>query len=254
MSSNKFKILLLLLLFACSKSKDRESTLIFCSNLSYPPYESVAQDGRPEGFDIDVANALAQRLQKKLLFKELAFDSLILGLQQGKCDFVMAGMSMTPSRQKEITMIPYQGQPSKAYYLLFWDHIPAGVKSLADIRTLANNTVAVQVGTWMENYVQASPGITSKALDTTSELLMDIQYRKSSTAFLEPHIGREVLAKEPRLKYLEVALPEAEWRLGNGIGIKKSNVKLASEIQSAVDSLKKSGELTEMERKWFRTP
>ncbi|MES2503877.1 MAG: transporter substrate-binding domain-containing protein [Myxococcota bacterium] len=239
-----------LLVLGCSKKRD-DANLVLCTNSTYPPYESIDAQGNSVGFDIDVAGAIATQLGKKLVIKEMAFDSLILGLSQDKCDLAMAGLSITPSRQKEITLIPYQGEPSKSYYLLFWEQIPAGIQTAADIQNIGNKTVAVQVGTWMEDFVKTIPGIEIKALDATTELIMEIKHKKSAASFVEPHIGKDVVQKESRIKFIEVALAPEDWKLGNGIGIKKSNAKLAAKIELALSQLKKAGTLETLEKKWF---
>jgi arginine transport system substrate-binding protein len=205
----------------------------------------VDASGKFVGFDIDMGEVLAKELKKKLTIKEMAFDALILGLQQGKCDFVMSGMSITPSRQKEIIMLPYQGETTKSYYLLFWNKDPIG---MADLKS---KTIAVQTGTWMEDYLKTNKDVNLKALDSNSELVMDIQYGKSAAAFFEPHIAQELLHKQPKLRAIEISLPEAEWRLGNGIGLNKSNTKLAQEIQDALENIKRSGISVELEKKWL---
>ena len=240
-----FIFAVLVLSLGCTKTKKPDNILTFCTSLNYPPYESVGTQGQPEGFDIDMAEAIAKKIDKKLVIKEMAFDSLILGLQQKKCDMVLSGMSITPSRQKEIIMLPYQGDSIKSYYLLFWKKEPVSMEQLK------NQTIAVQTGTWMENYLNTVKSVTPKALESTPDLVLEIQYNKSAASFVEPHIAKDLLAKQPNIKGIEIQLPESEWNLGNGIGINKSNTELAKKIQSAVEDIKKSGFIVELEKKWF---
>ncbi len=246
------KIALFLLLAASCTSKKNTSDLVVCTNSTYPPYESIGTDGKAEGFDIDVAQKIANELKRKLVLKELSFDALILSLKQNKCDMVMAGMSITPSRQKEITMIPYQGEPSKSYTLLFWNKAPA-ITTVADVNNIGNKTVAVQVATWMEDYLKTVPGITVKPLEATTELVMEIQHGKSAAAFVEPHVAKQLLAKLPKIQVVEVKLPESEWKLGNGIGLNKSNTSLIQQVQDIVLKLKTENTLQQLEQKWFKT-
>jgi ABC-type amino acid transport substrate-binding protein len=233
-----------ILLIGC-QNKQSADQLVLCTNSTYPPYESIDANGNSVGFDIDMAEAIAKQLKKKLRINELPFDSMILTLQQNKCDFLMSGMSITPSRQKEITLIPYQRELVKSYYLLFWKKEPVGFEQLK------NKTIAVQAGTWMEDYLNTLPSVTPKALDSTPELILEIQYNKSAASFVEPHIAKDLLLKQPDIKGIEISLPESEWRRGNGIGLKKSNTKLAEEIQTALDHIKQSGLLKELEKKWL---
>lgn len=228
---------------SCSKSAaPNADTITLGTHAGYPPYESIDVNGKVQGFDIDVANAIAQKLKKTLVIKDLGFDALVLSLKQGKIDFIMAGMSITPARQKEITMIPYQGEQVRSFVL---------VASGTDMNHLTGN-IAVQTGTWMEVYLRKQPGVTPKALEGTSEILMDVIHGKSDAGFLEPHVAKTVLPKHPNLKSIELPLKEADWVLGNGIGIKKENTALAAQIQKAVADLKANGELAKLEAKWLK--
>src|SRR3989338_2714737 len=202
---NLYKIGIVLLVFgACTQKKNSADTLILCTNATYPPYESIGSAGEPIGFDIDLGELLAQKLHKKLHVQEMAFDALILGLDQGKCDLILSGLSITASRQKEIALIPYQGEVSKSYYLIFWDKIQPGIQSAVDVARVGNKTIAVQIGTWMEDYLKKIPGISVKALESTPELVMEVQHHKSVASFLEPHIAHALMKSNSHIKGVKV--------------------------------------------------
>jgi arginine transport system substrate-binding protein len=242
---------------ACSKSCAGQKTsdanekrvLVVGTNATYPPYEMVNSKGEVVGFDMDVAQAIGNELGMRIEVREMGFDALILALKQGKIDIAMAGISITEPRQKEISLIPYQGSPVKSYALLFWDKIPSGVYKYTDLK---NVTVCVQSGTVMEQFVSSVKDWTSKALDATPELVMDIQYGKSAAALMEPHIATEILGKYTQLRKLDITLPRDQWVLGNGIGIKKENKSLYDAVLGAVIKLKNDGTLQKLEQKWFK--
>jgi arginine transport system substrate-binding protein len=221
-------------------------TLIVGINATYPPYESYNQDGEIEGFDVDVATALAGKLGLKLNLKEISFDALILALKQGKIDIIMSGMSITSSRQQEIAMAPYQGETVKHLTLAFWKEMPLHIKSLEDL-----DAAAVQVGTYQEAYLNTVEGIEVKALEGTPDLILDLQYGKSQAVLFEPHIANAMKAKFPEIQLLSINLPEKGWVLGNGIGIKKDNDELLKKIEAAVRELKEQGVIHKLEQKWF---
>lgn len=245
---NLIAIVALVFAISCTKSQTREEFIVLGTNATYPPYEMVDDKGEVVGFDIDVAKAIAFKLGKKLEIQNMQFDALILALKQQKFDMIMAGLSITPSRQKEIAMLPYQGEPIKSLSLLFWEKTPLGVR---DVSALSGQTVAVQSGTQMENYLGTIKGVDAKALEGTIEVVMDVKHGKSAAALLEPHIANEVVKKHPQLKRVDFALSQDAWVLGNGIGLKKENAKLISEIQSALEHLKKEGVIASLEAKWF---
>lgn len=235
-------------------SENNTDTLTVCTNATYPPYEAVNKDGSLIGFDIDLANELSKKLNKKLFLRNMDFDSLILGLNQNKCDLIMAGLSITSKREREIEMVQYQGDLVKTYALLFWGNTPNNIKKIEDIGNLENKTIVVQVGTWMEEYLNtiSTPfNITVKPLESISELLLDIKHGKSIAAFVETNVVANILKKEQALSYIEFPLPIESWNRGNGIGIKKSNRLLLKQIYDTIRDLNQSGVIKRLEKKWM---
>lgn len=97
----------------CGSSGDENKTaldkikesgkLVVGTSADYPPYEFHATvDGKDEikGFDIDIAQAVADDLGVKLEIKDMDFDGLLVALQGDKVDMVFAGMTPTEERKQ----------------------------------------------------------------------------------------------------------------------------------------------------------
>lgn len=246
-------ILHLLAITACGLGEKEKNiqTLILGTNPTYAPYEYIDRSGEFAGFDIDVAKALAEKLGKKLIIKQTEFDALILALKQEKIDLIISGMSITSSRQKEITMLPYQGEPIHSLSLAFWDKLPENIHSFEDIKNSHKKVVAVQMGTFQNDYLNGIEGIQVRALEGNSELIMDIKYGKSAAALFEPHVALAMKKKFPELKFINIPLNENEWVLGNGVGIKKENTLLKESVSQALKEIKEEGTIAKLELKWF---
>ena len=72
--------------------------LIMSTNAQFPPYEMVADDGSFEGIDVEVAEAIADKLGLELEIDDMDFDSALLAAQNGKSDMVMAGVTVNEER------------------------------------------------------------------------------------------------------------------------------------------------------------
>ena len=81
-------------------------TLTFGTMLSTPP-QVFDDKGQPDGLDVDVAKAVARRLCLKPAFVNLAFPGLFPGLDARKFDAVVAGIGITPEREKVFKFVPY---------------------------------------------------------------------------------------------------------------------------------------------------
>lgn len=228
----------------CGASKNND-TLTVGLQAGYPPYESVDENGTIIGFDIDVAKNLAALLHKKLIIRDMGFDSLILALKNHKIDLIVSGMSITADRLKAIEMIPYQGEQTTKLQLLFWN--AAG----CPIEFLKGKKVAVQSGTFQEQVLRGFCDVQLKLLENVQELVMDLKYGKSDAILVEPLIANELRHKYAQLHAIDVPLLPADQVLGNGIGIAKDNLPLKAAIETVVQELKTSGQLTELEHKWF---
>ncbi|MBQ8498217.1 transporter substrate-binding domain-containing protein [Chlamydia sp.] len=229
-------------------SKEGETSLsekfIVGTNATYPPFEFVDNKGEIVGFDIDLAKEISKKLGKQLDVREFAFDALILNLKQHRIDAIMTGMSITPSRSKEILMIPYYGEEIKHLVLVFQG------ENEQPLPLTQYSSVAVQTGTYQEDYLRSLPGVHVRSFDSTLEVLMEVMHNKSPVAILEPSIAQVVLKDFPTLSTATIDLPEDQWVLGYGIGVASDRPVLAFEIEGALQEIKKEGILAELEQKW----
>jgi len=75
--------------------------LIMATNAAFPPYEYY-ENNKIVGIDADIAAAIADKLGMKLVIEDTEFGSIIGGVQTGKYDIGMAGMTVTESRLKSV--------------------------------------------------------------------------------------------------------------------------------------------------------
>ena len=76
-------------------------TLTMATNVAFPPYEYY-ENGKAIGIDVDMAQAVADRLGMKLVVSDMEFDSIIAAVQSGKADMGVAGLTVTEDRLKNI--------------------------------------------------------------------------------------------------------------------------------------------------------
>ncbi len=230
----------------------KEETLTIGLQSGYPPFEFKDAEGKTVGFDIDVGEKIAAKLGKKLVIKEMDFDGEILSLRQGKIDLILSGMNITPSREKEILMVPYHGDTATSLSLIFWKTIPEGVNSIEDLTKIKDSTVSVGSGTISENYITNYPSIQPKSFEGALASLMDVKYGKSVANLVETDVAEYLQTHHPEVKVLNVPLPQGATIAGFGIGINKNNQILFEQVKGAIQELKATGELKQLEDKWFK--
>lgn len=117
--------------------------------LSYPPFETIGTDGKPEGVSVEIARALASDLGRPLQIENMPFTGLIPALKTGKIDLIISSMTATPERAKAVAFSdPYLTTGLGAL-------VPADseVRGLADIDQ-PGRTVVVRQGTTGEVFAR----------------------------------------------------------------------------------------------------
>ncbi len=84
-----------------SVSRDN-GTLTMATNAEFPPYESL-DGGEIVGIDVDMMQAVCDVLGMELVIENMEFDSIIAAVDSGKADVGVAGLSVTPDREKNVS-------------------------------------------------------------------------------------------------------------------------------------------------------
>ncbi len=220
----------------------QKGKLLMGSDTTYPPFESIGDDGKPEGFDVDIATEIAERLGLELEVVTTAWDGIIPGLKADKYDIIMSAMTITDERLEEIDFSdPYiDSNQSIAVKKGNTD-----IKSEAD---LAGKVVGVQVDTTGQFTAEEIPGI--KEIRKYDTIIL---------AFQELELGRidAILNDYPVNAYMRkirgqtevVATIKTDEQYG--IGIRKGNDQLREAINRALAEMKEDGTYDKIFKKWF---
>src|SRR2546430_7890609 len=92
--------------FQAAAAAPAAKTLLYCSDISYPPEEFV-QGGKNLGSDIDIGAEVAKRLGMSVKFQNTGFDGIVAALLSNKCDAIISGMNDTADRRKSIAFVDY---------------------------------------------------------------------------------------------------------------------------------------------------
>jgi polar amino acid transport system substrate-binding protein len=124
------------------------STFKFCTDPSFPPMEYASSSGAINGFDVDMASALAKTWGATAKPVKTAFPGLIPALKAKKCDAVISGIFVTPDRLKQAGAVNYM--ESHRVFI-----VRAGnPKHVTGPNSLKGLNVVVQAGTKYEEYLK----------------------------------------------------------------------------------------------------
>lgn len=223
-----------------------QEPLVVGTTSGYAPYVSINLQGKYEGFDIDLAEQLAARLNRKLVIKDCgSMPGLMLALKQGKVDVLIWAVSITEERLKSLEMVYYQGEQVTKLPIFFWKEIPEGIKSLEDLKG-----VRVEGGSFQEDVLKGVSGLELRFVDKIDDAIMAVKYGKSTAGTIDTSLLPRIKAQYPDIKVLELPIPGDKQSLGNGICISKNRQELAAQVKQAVKKLTDEGKVAELEKKW----
>lgn len=229
-------------------SQRNSNTIIMGIAAGYAPFISINEKGEYEGFDIDVAKAIAQKMGKTLELKDLgSMAPLFMALEQRSIDAIIWGLSITQDRLKKVAMVRYQGETTTSYPLIFWQQIPAKIKSIEDMQ---GTTVCVEPTSSQDAVLSKYSFIKKLPTEKIDDALLNIQYGKAQAAFVEPAIAQKFKNKYREIQILDVPLASEDQVQGVGIAIKKENADLIVQIQQAVSALLSDGTIAQYQTKW----
>jgi polar amino acid transport system substrate-binding protein len=223
------------------------------SDISYAPLEFYAGKSKAvQGFDYDLAQALAQQMGVTLSFRNHDFDHLLGALNAGTFDSVISAMSDTRAREKQVDFIDYFLAGSG---ILVAAGNPHHIYNLA---SLCGMTVDLQRGTSQETAVAAqSKACTSVGLKPIKVLL----YATDAEAFkhFAAHESLAHISDYPVVSHLAHTVNggKAYTVVGQqfgvvpyGIAVAKNHPQLRDRIQRALKALIENGTYDRLLQKW----
>jgi polar amino acid transport system substrate-binding protein len=210
---------------------------------SYPPMEFRNDKNELEGFDIDLGKELAKKLGVKYNPVVTDFNGIILALQSGKFDAILATLSITDERKKNIDFVgPYINGGQIIV-------VKSGNKSMSTKEDLKGKVVGVQLGSTGEQAAGKIEGIKEiKKYDKITEAFHEVNIGRVDALICDSEVGEYYVAKD-KVNY--TVLKDKLTKEPVGIGVKKKDKKLQEALNKALDDLKKDGTLSKLSIKWF---
>ncbi len=219
---------------------------------AYPPFNSITADGKVVGFDIDIANALCEKMKAECEIVTQDWDGIIPGLIAKKYDAIIASMSITDDRKKEVAF-------TNPYYksaLTFVAKKGSGITEVT-AETLKGKTIGAQAGTTQADYITAAfPDAELKAYPTQDEVNLDLVNGRLDLGVsdLFPMMDWIDQGKDGACCEL-VGKPVLEAKYagqGAGIAIRKEDTALVEAMNKALDEIVADGTYKTINDKYFK--
>ncbi|MDX8336618.1 amino acid ABC transporter substrate-binding protein [Candidatus Cetobacterium colombiensis] len=246
-----FKLLLLTFtVFSISFAKDNslqniqdKGEIIIGLDDTFAPMGFRDEEGKIIGFDIDLANEVANRIGVKATFKPCEWDGIIFDLRSKRIDLIWNGLTITPEREKQIAFsTPY-----------FDDDQIVIVKNpnIKSFQDLKDKKIGVQLGSAsyfaFENSVLSKETNNLNKYSTNVEALLDLEAGRTDAVVIDAVVGKYYISKKPDFIVLNDILEKQQM----GVGMRKDDVALKNKIDETLANMKADGSFDKIYKKWF---
>lgn len=237
----------LFIITGCNKNKQEEAVLVVATSADQPPFEFFnATQNKIEGFDVDLAEEIAKRLNKKIEIRDIDFGGILPSIQSGQVDIAISGITRTAEREKTIdfTIDYYKPQMAIVYKT---------TSPVLNESEFNKKKVGAQVGSYHQmllesvldkNNLTFSIVARTRLLDLVQELLSGnlnavVMDYAPAEKFLINHKGT--------IAIVPFEHPDAQ---AYAIGLPKGS-SLRKPINKILLDLKKEGFIKKLETKWI---
>ncbi|MFB5269796.1 substrate-binding periplasmic protein [Paenibacillus enshidis] len=214
---------------------------------TYPPYNALGKGGEYEGFDVDIAKGVAEKLGVKAEFTAQDFSSLIPSLQANKLDAVISQVTITDERKQVIDFSdPYITNNVK---IIVGDN-NTDITKLQDFK---GKTIGVGLGTNDESYLrnEVLPEVGNFEIKTYNDVITSLKDLDAGRidATINNLYALKPIVDENGFKIKAVGEPIKSDQAG--VAIRQNNPQLKEAINKALADMKTDGSYEEIYKKWF---
>lgn len=238
------KLVLLFMTFLSLVSFGKVEKLYVGTNAEFYPFEYL-EDGKIVGFDAELIEAIGKKLNKEIVWKNIAFDGLLPALQSKKIDVIIAGMTATPERKKFVNFSdPYF--VSSQMIIVNTDDEKS--KDITSYESLPNHSVGVVLGYTGDVAVSKLENIDVHRFNGASEAIMSLITKKVQAVVIDSEPAKNYVKNNKGLKLISTDIAKEEY----SIAVSKENKKLAEDINLAYKELVNDGTFEKLITKYFK--
>ncbi len=237
-------------LWACGGDKaEEDNVLIMATNAAFPPYEYKEGDSFA-GIDVEIAGLIAEKLGMTLKIEDVEFGSIIGGVQSGKFDMGMAGMTVTDER---LEMVNFSSTYATGVQVVIVAE-DSPIASLDDLKDDGSMKYGVQQDTTGDIYASDTPENGGYGSDnvirykTGAEAVQALKAGKVDAVIIDNEPAKSFVAANEGLRILD-----AEWAVEDyAICIAKENTDLLNKINTALAELEAEGKIQAIIDKYIK--
>lgn len=220
---------------------DRGSVIV-STDADYAPQSSVNEDtGELEGFDIDVAKAVGEKLGLEIEFETVPWVTVISGLQTGKWDVSIGSMAITEERKKTVDFaVPY-------YYTSGQVFVREGGPQITGADDLAGKAVGVSPITTYYDWLKKNTTADVKLYTADADMFLDLRNGNLDFVMTAGSTGQHAILEGEPLEFSGAPLFYEDLAFATDQG----EADWLALLDSSVQQMHEDGTLARISKKWF---
>ncbi len=217
--------------------------IVFGTNAEFPPFEFVTTEGvigEFDGIDMAIADLIAKDNGMTAEISNMEFDSLLIALENGQIDAVIAGMTVTDERAEKVNF-------STPYYKATQVMIVKEDSDIAKATDMADKTIAVIQGYTGETCVNEM-GYKYTSFKKGTDAVMELVNGKADVVVIDSATATKYVSDNEGLKIVEDS--EAFGSEEYAIAVAKDNTELLDKINASIDKLLADGTVADLSDKY----
>lgn len=226
-----------------------DGKIIVGQDQSYAPNEFVDSSGKVVGFDVDLGNAIAQKLGLTAEYQNAAFSGILAGVGSGQYELAISSFSINSERLQTVDMVSYYSAGTSMA-------VPKGNPDKITLDDLCGKNVAVQQGTVQVDDLTAKsdactkagkPAINMQQFQAQTDVNLQVQTKRSQAMLADsPVIDYAVKQTNGAVEVVGQPYDSAPY----GIALKKGQGTYGQAIQGAVQAIIDDGTYDKILAKW----
>ncbi|MBI5805276.1 amino acid ABC transporter substrate-binding protein [candidate division TA06 bacterium] len=239
----KFFLLPAVLALLCLNIGAQTKTMVVATG-DYPPFEFRDEKGELAGYDIELGQEIARRMEVRIKWVQMDFSKLLPALDAGQADLVIAAVHATEERRQRYEM-------SRKYVnsgLVMV--VKKGNKKINSLSQLKGCRVAVKQRATGEKYARenaAQLGFEFKSFSTTDQSFAALHRGEVDAVFNDYLSSRFFIKQNPEYKIPIVPFTPC----GMAVAAAKGRKSLIMQVNQILDELERTGFLKQLYQKWL---
>lgn len=226
----------------------QNGTLKVGTSADYPPFEYVDESGNKAGFDIELMEEIAKRMELKLEWVDMPFDSLIAAVQENKIDLAISAFNYSEDRDKNVDFTDPYFVSEDAFM------VAEGFSGqIANPEDVAGYMVGVQTGTTQDDWLTTNLVETGKLpaenlfrYDRVDQAVLDLKAGRIDV-LMSDYVPAQALAQQ--LGGMEIVYNGVLSSGPMNIVIPEGDTELAAELNQVIQALQAEGFIDQLAMK-----